>query len=47
MESFSWLKFAAVIFGGDKQQPEICLRSQATFTLTVLFVLCKLNKFIL
>ena len=25
----SWLGFADVIFGGDKQQPEIRLRSQA------------------
>ena len=26
----SWLRVADVIFGGDKQQPEIRLRSQAT-----------------
>jgi len=29
-EIVSWLGFADVIFGGDKRQPEIRLRSQAT-----------------
>jgi len=29
-EIVSWLGFADVIFGGDKQQPEICLCLQAT-----------------
>jgi len=28
-EIVSWLGFAGVIFGGDKRQPEIRLRSQA------------------
>ena len=29
-EIISWLGFADVIFGGDKRQPEIRLRSQVT-----------------
>jgi len=29
-EIVSWLGFADVIFGGDKRQPEIRLRSQAS-----------------
>ena len=34
-EIVSWFGFADVIFGGDKRQPEIRLRSQATMSATM------------
>ena len=34
-ETISWLGFADVIFGGDKQQPEIRLHSKANLLIKV------------
>ena len=39
-EIVSWLGFADVIFGGDKRQPEIRLRSQARINWTVSKISC-------
>ena len=40
-KSFSGSSLQTLVFGGDKQQPEICLRSQAMASLTQCFVPAK------
>jgi len=43
-EIVSWLGFADVIFGGDKRQPEIHLRSQALSSVTPIFLSLNCDK---